>query len=155
MTQVDHGTFTIERTFDAPIGMVFRAFADPDVKERWFSGPPDWESGPHELDFRVGGRERSSGGPPGGFVSVYDATYMDIVPNERIINAYEMQVDGARISVSLATLEFTPDGERTRLKFTEQGAFLAGADGVAMREQGTRDAFDALEQELQRQLATA
>ena len=135
--------------------MVFGAWADADVKARWFNGPADWESGPHTLDFRVGGREHGSGGPPGGWVSTYDAVYMDIVQDERIITAYEMHLDGTRISVSLATVELRPEGAGTHLTFTEQGAYFAGFDDVAGREQGTRDLIDALEAELRRQLATA
>jgi uncharacterized protein YndB with AHSA1/START domain len=40
------------RLYDAPAGRVFAAWADPAAKARGFS-----PGGPHELDFRVGGRE--------------------------------------------------------------------------------------------------
>jgi uncharacterized protein YndB with AHSA1/START domain len=75
-----HATFVIERTYAAAPAQVFNAWADPGAKARWFAGPEDWESGKYELEFRVGGRERASGGPPGGPVHVYDARYQDIVP---------------------------------------------------------------------------
>lgn len=118
-------------------------------------GPRDWESGRYELDFRVGGRERASGGPPGGPVHHYDARYQDIVPDQRIIIAYDMHLDDIRISVSLATVELKPAGTGTRLTFTEQGAFLDGYDDPALREKGTRDLLDALGAELRRQSASA
>ncbi len=44
-----HATFTIERTFAYAPSLVFRAFADPAAKERWFKGPGDW-SDEHTLD---------------------------------------------------------------------------------------------------------
>lgn len=66
---VMHATFVIERTYDASPARVFAAWADPAAKARWFAGPDDWESGAYELDFRVGGRERARGGPPGGSVN--------------------------------------------------------------------------------------
>ncbi len=55
-----------------------------------------------------------------------------------------MHVDSAKISVSLATVEFKPAGSGTRLVFTEQGAFLDGHDDAGSREQGSRSLLDKL-----------
>jgi uncharacterized protein YndB with AHSA1/START domain len=147
---VEHASFVVERTYDASPARVFAAWASPAAKGRWFSGPDEWEKSNHELDFRVGGRERVSGGPKGGPVHVYEARYQDIVPNERIILSYDMHLDDIRISVSLATVEFKPVGARTRLIYTEQGAFLDGYDDPAGREHGTRALLDNLEAALKR-----
>jgi uncharacterized protein YndB with AHSA1/START domain len=152
---VTHATFVVERTYDAPPARVFAAWADPAAKARWFAGPEDWEAAGHELEFRVGGREVSRGGPQGGPVHTYDARYHDIVPDERIVSTYELHVDGTRISVSLATVEFKPAGAGTRLTYTEQGAFLDGHDTPAQREQGAGALLDALGAELQRAPADA
>ncbi len=70
---VTHATFAIERTYDAAPAQVFAAWATPEAKRRWFAGPDDWKRGAYELDFRAGGRERATGGPPGGPVHVYNA----------------------------------------------------------------------------------
>jgi uncharacterized protein YndB with AHSA1/START domain len=152
---VTHATFALERTYPAPPARVFAAWADPADKRRWFMGPEEWGPAEHELDFRVGGREVTRGGPPGGPVHRYEARYYDIVPDERIVHAYEMHLDGTRISVSLATVELTPDGAGTRLIYTEQGAFLDGYDDPAERERGTAELFDALGKELQRERSLA
>lgn len=96
------------------------------------------------LDFRVGGKETSVGGPPGGPVISFEATYVDIVPDERIITTYEMASDGVRISVSLATFELVPEDDGTRLFVTEHGVYLDGADENNLREQGTNDLLDSL-----------
>ena len=141
---VTHATFVIERNFSAPPARVFIAFADPAAKARWFAGPDEWEKTRQEFDFRVGGRERLSGGPKGGTVHSFDARYLDIVPNERIIYAYDMHLDETRISVSLATVEFKPAGNGTLLTITEQGAFLDGYDDAGSREQGTGWLLDKL-----------
>jgi uncharacterized protein YndB with AHSA1/START domain len=148
---VTHATFAIERTYDASPARVFAAWANPEQKRRWFAGPDDWEQGKHELDFRVGGRERASGGPKGGPVHTYEAQYQDIVPDQRIVSTYAMYMNGTRISVSLATVELKPDGAGTQLMYTEQGAFLDGWDDAGSREQGTRDLLAALDKELSRQ----
>ncbi|HEY6669511.1 MAG TPA: SRPBCC family protein [Methyloceanibacter sp.] len=150
-----HATFVIERKFDAPPQRVFAAFADPTIKSRWFKGPDEWEAGPKEFDFRVGGHERSSGGPKGGMVHSFNARYQDIVPNERIIYSYDMNLDEKRISVSLATIEFEPAGSGTKLTITEQGAFLDGYDDAGSRERGTRWLLDKLEAALQHEPASA
>ena len=85
-----------------------------------------------------------SGGQPGGPVYTFDAVYRDIVPEERIVYAYDMFMDGKRISVSLATIELAPHGEGTRLVFTEQASFLDGLDKPEYREEGTADLLDLL-----------
>ncbi|MGI8665135.1 MAG: SRPBCC family protein [Jatrophihabitans sp.] len=142
---IAHDRFVIERSYPASPARVYAAFADPAAKIRWF-GDPDSEVGAsHEIDFRVGGRESLSGGAPGsGATFTFDALYQDIVDNERIVYSYDMTMDGKRISVSLATLEFLADGGGTRLILTELGAYLDGLDTNAVRQQGTEELLDAL-----------
>jgi uncharacterized protein YndB with AHSA1/START domain len=139
-----HDSFVLERTYPAAPARVFAAWAEPTAKARWFVGPGDWRRSRYELDFRVGGRERLSGGPPGGEVHAYDARYWDIVPDRRIVYAYDMHLDARRISVSLATVVFEPAGAGTRLVFTEQAVFLDGHEGVPSRELGTRALLENL-----------
>jgi uncharacterized protein YndB with AHSA1/START domain len=141
---VSHGTFVIERTYEASPARVFAAWADPAAKARWFVGPGGWKALRREIDFRIGGRERLSGAHPDGRVSDFDGVYHDIVADRRIVYSYGMHVDDKRISVSLATVELAPAGSGTRLTFTEQAAFLDGFDGAAGREQGTGMLLDQL-----------
>ncbi|RDJ26749.1 polyketide cyclase [Bosea caraganae] len=141
---VAHATFTIERHYDATPARVFAAFATREAKARWFSGPPEWGPAEGGMDFRVGGRETSRGGPKGGTVHAFDAIYQDIVPNERIVFSYDMHLDETRISVSLTTIEFKPEAGGTRLVFTEQGAFLDGYDDAGGREHGWGEALKQL-----------
>jgi uncharacterized protein YndB with AHSA1/START domain len=145
---VTHGIFTIERHFDASPRRVFQSFADPQAKARWFQGPPEWGPNEKTMDFRVGGRETNRVTPPGGQVHSFNALYYDIVPDERIVYAYEMYFDDVRISVSLATIQLLPDGAGTRLKLTEQGAYLDAFDNPAVREEGTKALMDKLEASL-------
>ena len=141
---VVHDTFVIERTYDAPVKLVFEAWADPTRKARWFVGSPEALGAGYDLDFRVGGREAFRGGPPGGTVHTYESRFHDIVPEQRIVYTYEMYADEARISVSVATVEFRDEGDVTRLVLTEQGAFLDGHDTAAQREEGTRSFLESL-----------
>jgi uncharacterized protein YndB with AHSA1/START domain len=85
---------------------------------------------------RPGGRERLQMRWSSGLTTTFDATYFDVVADSRLVYTYEMQMDGKKISVSLATLEFLPQGEGTRLKLTEQGVFLDGYEDAGAREKG-------------------
>jgi uncharacterized protein YndB with AHSA1/START domain len=118
----------------------FATWADPEAKTRWYVG-----SEAHlDLDFRVGGRERSRGTTPDGSAYSYEALYQDIVPAQRIVYTYDMLPQETRISVSLATVEFTPEGDGdTRLVFTEHGAFLDGHESPARRAEGMGGLLDA------------
>jgi uncharacterized protein YndB with AHSA1/START domain len=79
--------------------------------------------------------------------------FYDIVPDRRIVYAYDMHLDQRRISVSLATIEFLAVAGGTRLVLTEQGVFLDGYDDIAGREEGTRIGLDNLERQLKQQRA--
>jgi uncharacterized protein YndB with AHSA1/START domain len=149
-----HATFVIERSFDFAPAVMFKAWADPDAKARWFVGPADrWTLLERELDFRVGGHEHLSGKFAGGPVSAFDCRYHDIVPNQRIVYVYEMHLDDTKISVSLATVEFKRAGKGTQMTFTEQAVFLDGYDDAGSRERGTRELLDKLGASLQRKRA--
>lgn len=147
---VTHSSFVIERHYPAPPEKVFAGFSDPAKKRRWFAEGEGFAVDEFEMDFRVGGSERSrfrfqGGGPlPEGTPMGNDTSYHDIVPNRRIVLAYTMTVGGNRISTSLATFEFLPAGSGTDLIFTEQAAFFEGADGAEIREKGWRELLEQL-----------
>jgi uncharacterized protein YndB with AHSA1/START domain len=142
---VVHAAFHLERTYDAPVARVWRALTDEQAKQKWFGGPPDrCQLLERHMDVRVGGSERWKGRWEGGLVSTFDATYHDVIPNERLIYSYVMHLDAKKISVSLATLQLKAEGGRTMLQVSEQGAFLDGYDDAHSREQGTGHLLDAL-----------
>ncbi len=156
---VIHDTFTIERTYPAAASRVFAAFASAEAKNIWGDTgglePADGEAGIAEFDFRAGGRERF-GFKMAGTTYRYDARYYDIVPDQRIIYAYEMYAGDARISVSVATIEFAKNGDGTSLTWTEQGTYLDGIDGPeapALRKEGTTEMLDGLTRYLATQTA--
>jgi uncharacterized protein YndB with AHSA1/START domain len=108
MTKAIHGSFTIDRIYDASAARVFKAFADPKSKARWFVGEGGWQEIKRELDFRPGGQEVVHGKFPNGSESRFVARYHEIVPNERLVFIYDMHANGVFMSVSLATIELTP-----------------------------------------------
>ena len=147
---VTHSTWTLERTYDAPPSRVFKAFADKEAKAQWFGGGEELQ---WDLDFRTGGREVNIGRIDSGTVFALEALYQDIVPDERIVYSYEMKMDDARISVSLATVQLEAAGDGTRLTYTEQGAYLDGLDTPDQREHGTGELLDSLGKSLEKATA--
>lgn len=142
-----HSSFTIERSFAASPAAVFKAWATPDIKAKWFVGPKDqWKMVERHFDFRVGGRERVKGAFHGGKASEYDAYYWDVVPDKRIVYTYDMHIDRKRISVSLSTVELFGSGDKTLMRYTEQVVFLDGYDDAGSRNVGTAGLFDNLAQ---------
>lgn len=141
---VTHGTFVVERVYDASPARVFAAWSDPVAKTRWFNGTENAAGTTMDLDFTIGGIERTSGGREGGPVFTYEARFQDIVSDERIVSTNQMHADGTRISVNLVTVQFMPEGARTRLVVTDQGTYLDGHDNPDWREAGTRTQLEAL-----------
>jgi uncharacterized protein YndB with AHSA1/START domain len=147
---VIHDTFEIERTYPASVSRVFAAFASKEAKDVWGDtgdlSEPGADAGETEFDFRIGGHERFGFGYQ-GISYRYDACYYDIVPDQRIIYSYEMYANGARISVSVATITFAVTAEGTALTWTEQGAYLDGFDGAEaseLRRGGTEEMLEGL-----------
>ena len=152
---VIHNTFVIERSYPKPPERVFSAFADaaaeaPLVCRRWRHEVEEFE-----MDFRVGGTERTryrfkEGTPFEGVALTNEGNYQDIVPNRRVVTASTMAFGDKRISASLVTVEFLPTDKGTDLICTHQGAFFEGADGPQIREAGWRDLLEQLAKELTR-----
>ena len=137
MPKAIHGSFSLDRVYEASPARVFKAFADPESKARWFSAEDGWQELRREMDFRPGGQEVLHGRFPSGRESLFVARYHEIVPDERLVYVYDMHVNGGFMSVSLATIELTPRGGKTALRITEQAVFVDGQDGNESRRQGT------------------
>lgn len=137
--------FTLTRDYPVPVTRVWDAFADEEQKLAWFGSGDTYESGEWAFDFRVGGRDVAEGAFHDGPVSRYEATYTDIVEQNRIVTTYDMWLDGVHMSTSVASFEFEPIEAGTRFTHVEHGVFFDEfwADGPN-REHGSRGLLDAL-----------
>jgi uncharacterized protein YndB with AHSA1/START domain len=140
----------IERTFDAPRELVWKAFTDPDQLSQWF-GPVGYTT-PRDsisVDARAGGHWRlemvpdDSSYPAGGPVN---ATFDEVVENELLVGHEDLEGEMAdlfgsqRISLRL---EFHDEGEgKTRLEVT-QGPYKD--DFVGNAREGWGSSFTKLD----------
>lgn len=137
--------FTIKRNYDAAPEEVFNAFADPEMKEKWFSGPHDeWRVLERRFEFREGGEERVRGQFKNAYVSDFRARYHVIRKPALIVYVYDMFVDDRLLSTSLSSFDFAAAGGKTEMTYVEQAVYYDGDDGSASREEGTRALFDQI-----------
>ena len=146
---IAHGSFTVKRSYPHPVAKVFRAWSDPAIKRQWYGGP-DQDDSRRVFEFKVGGRENNFG-KVGPQRFALESVYYDIVENNRIVYAYDVKIDDAVTSVSVATVEFRAAGNGTELVMTEHGAFLDGLDSPDERIGGTEWVLDELGKVLDRQ----
>ena len=138
------------RVYEADRSRVFAAWADPKARCRWAPPSKDQAIEYLEADFRTGGCDVSKCGPSGDLSIRVEARYLDIVPDRRIVFSEVVESGGARLSVSLITVEFETGGDGTRLTLTDQIAALDGADMVSGSKAGLAAALDNLEEDLRR-----
>jgi uncharacterized protein YndB with AHSA1/START domain len=137
--------FTLTRDYPVALERVWNAFAEEDQKLQWFGDADAFERGEWAFDFRVGGHDVAEATFHNGPVSRFESTYTDIVQHVRIVNTYDMWLDGAHMSTSVASFEFATVDDGTRLTHVEHGVFFDQfwADGPN-REAGSRGILETL-----------
>jgi uncharacterized protein YndB with AHSA1/START domain len=103
----------IEREFDVPARFLFEAWNRPEHLRKWF-GPVGWPVTLCEMDFRKGGRFRiAMTGESGVQNTPFGGTYLEIVPNRKIVYDNSFEEPGAEKMV--VTVTFDEKGGRTKL----------------------------------------
>jgi uncharacterized protein YndB with AHSA1/START domain len=154
-TSSEHATLTIERQVKASATRVFAAWANSETKRQWFACHDEWVQLEYSLDFRIGGAERNHVSDTDGVLHAYEARFIDIIPNARIIYAYDMKLGDTRISASLATVTLEATANGTTMVFTEQVVFLDGYADNGSRLQGTEILIDRIQTFVEREAGAA
>lgn len=103
---------TIVRDYDVPARYLFLAWSRPEHVRNWF-GPVGWPITLCEIDFRVGGRFRfAMTGPSGVQNTPFGGTYLEIVPDRKIV--FDNGFEGADESM-IMSVTFEEKNGRTRL----------------------------------------
>jgi uncharacterized protein YndB with AHSA1/START domain len=109
----------IERTFDAPRSLVFKAWTEPQHLVRWY-GPRGFTTPSYNMDLRPGGAWRACMLSPEGREYWVHGVFREIVEPERLVFTYahesghqnEVGTPGHETPV---TVTFAADGVKTRL----------------------------------------
>jgi uncharacterized protein YndB with AHSA1/START domain len=77
----------VTRSFRAPRSLVYRAYTEPQLVQRWMLGPPGWSMPVCEMDVRVGGKYRwrwrsNADGSEFGFAG----TFREVQPESRLVH---------------------------------------------------------------------
>lgn len=143
-TSMAHRTATMERTYGASQARVFRAWADPDIRRLWGSPSDEVKIRNDAADFRVGGEDVQTCLVEGQAVATVKGTYLDIVPDQRIIYTEVISEPGALMGMSLVSAEFIAAGGGTRLVLTLQTVAVDGSDLLEGVAAGWTSALDRL-----------
>jgi uncharacterized protein YndB with AHSA1/START domain len=135
----------IEREFDAPAHLVYRAYTEPELVRRWWTAKRG-EMTVVDIDLRVGGGWRYAMKTPDGFEIAFHGEYREIVPGERLVSTevYEAMPDAA----ALDTVTFEQRDGRTLLTILVEHTRKEHRDAhvESGMEDGLQDALDLLEQ---------
>ena len=141
----------IEREFDAPKHLVYKAYTTPELIKRWWHAKRG-EVTLVEIDLRVGGFWRYVMVTDDGTEVGFHGEYREIVPDERIVSTevFEGLPEGVSeldaATVNTATL--TQVESRTKLTILIQATSKVSRDAIIASgmEDGLQDALDLLEQ---------
>ena len=113
----DEQSLVIERVFNAPPELVWRAWTEAEHFARWY-GPEGFTVPKCEIDFRVGGRYSLTMRSPDGWEMQNTGVYQEIVLFEHFVATMEAELhDDTLLTV---TLEDLGDG-RTKLTLRQDG----------------------------------
>ena len=127
----------VARSFRAPKELVYRAYTEPQLVQRWLLGPPGWAMPVCEMDVRVGGKYRwrwrsDQDGNEFGFMG----TFREVLPASRLVHteAYDPGTvgDGYPDKEAIVTVSFTEDaGVTTVVTLVDFGSKEARDAAVA------------------------
>ena len=143
--QVEPGkpTIVMERVFDAPRGLVFEAWTNPEHLARWW-GPRDLTLAVCEIDFRPGGAWRFVLRGRDGSDYGFGGEYREILPPERL--SYTFRFDGAPDAEAVETLTFVEKDGKTTLTSTMVHTSVENRDAHVRSgmEEGALETMDRL-----------
>jgi uncharacterized protein YndB with AHSA1/START domain len=118
----------LARLFDAPRELVWQAWTDAHQADQWW-GPTGFTNTTLEHDFRVGGTWRHIMHGPDGKDYPNRKTYLEIVPQERIVNDHGWD-DDSLPPLFRATITFTDLGGKTEVEMRSTFPTAADRDKV-------------------------
>ena len=148
----------VTRSFKAARPLVYRAFTEPALVQRWLLGPPGWSMPVCEMDVRVGGRYRwrwrsDTDGSEFGFTG----TFREVQPPSKLVHteAFDPGSVGGEYpgSEALVTVTFTEhDGVTTMTSLIDFGSKEARDAAIATgMTDGMEQSYELLDELLTKQ----
>lgn len=113
MSDLANRTLTIEKTFNAPVQVVWDAWTQSEHILKWWA-PPGMDITVLEHNFTVGGKWKYSMPMPDGSTFLSEGVYKEIVPLKKITSSADFKP--MTENVELHTF-FEADGAQTRFTF--------------------------------------
>lgn len=150
--RVEFDTFEMTEVFNCPLEKLFNAFIDPVIKRAWFvdgTHAATHDTVEYTLSEEVGGREvfrlvLNDKTPVPGLEIAMISECVARIDNALLVHRSTMSSKGAIRSVTAETFEFTTEAGKARLRLTQQGTYLEGSDGPALRRKGFEQLFGDL-----------
>ena len=134
----------IRREFDAPRHLLYRAWTEPELVERWWGGERG-EVTSAQMELREGGGWRCVMVLEDGTEAAFRGEYREVVPNERIVSTEVYE--GMPGAEALNTVTFEEKEGRTTLTIVVEHGSKEARDahlGSGM-EAGMQEGMDLLE----------
>jgi uncharacterized protein YndB with AHSA1/START domain len=128
-TDTQDREIVITRLFDAPRGLVWKAWTDPVHIARWW-GPNGFTTTIHEMDVRPGGVWRHTMHGPDGTDYPNESVFVEVIKPERISFSHTGGRKGDPAVQFQSTWTFEPEGEKTRLTLRMVFASVTSRDFV-------------------------
>lgn len=111
----------IDRTFDAPRDLVWKAWTEPDQIKQWLA-PRGFTIPMAEGDLRNGGKWRQSMVTPDGHELRLSGVYREVKPPERLVFTHAWDdPNGNPGPETLVEVTFTARGDKTDMHFSQSG----------------------------------
>lgn len=107
----------IERIFDAPRELVFKAWTDPRLAKHWW-GPEEYPAKHLEMDARPGGSWRACLRSTSGEKDLWHGgEFREVAAPERIVFTFAWEESGERGLETVVTVTFAEKGRKTHMTF--------------------------------------
>jgi uncharacterized protein YndB with AHSA1/START domain len=131
------------RVFNAPREAVYRAYTDPEAVQQWW-GLRSTTTVVDRMDVRPGGTWRYIQRDDQGNEYAFNGEYLEIVPNEKIVNTFEFEPMPGHVIIDTAIFEDIEGG--TRLTVTSRFQSVEDLTGMleSGMEEGANESWDML-----------
>jgi uncharacterized protein YndB with AHSA1/START domain len=149
----DTNELVIERIYDAPRELVWKAWTDPEMFRKWW-GPKDFTCPFSKIDLRVGGKYLNCMRGPDGKDYWSTGTYKQIVPMQKIVATDSFADESGKVVPSThygmqgfpleleVTVIFEDLGGKTKMTLRHRG--LPKGDIKNQARAGWNESFDKL-----------